>query len=230
MVDNFELLQGIKPSDTDQSVPKYHHVSTREKNESYDLSELSLTGDHAESATQQVFILDGQHFNILDHIQFNNSYNKPYSKLDYESNVYSCTLNHLKILKHQSERSSVKLQEFIKLCLLMFDKKFNDVAFMSSLADDLGFRDGQEFKDFMNINKSNLKPRGRPMSGVVDRQLMYNFWKDESEISNDRRNAHHMIKVNSAKKDNAVVDLVDDDIKECLTKGGLKHKVAKNYL
>ena len=79
--------------------------------------------------------------------------------------------------------------------------------FMSSLANDLDFSDAKEFKDFMKMNRSNLKQRRRPMSYVAEHQIMYNFWIEESEISNDRRNARHMIKINPAKKGNAVVDL-----------------------
>ena len=51
-----------------------------------------------------------------------------YSRLQFNCEVAASTIKQLKILKHQSKRSSVKLQELSKLCFLLFNKKTSDVG------------------------------------------------------------------------------------------------------
>ena len=83
------------------------------------------------------------------------------------------------------------------MCLLMFRGKQNDLDLMDNLAADLGFSNRHEFTMFMNTHKDIITTkRGRPMSGQVGRQAAYDFWKDVSNISNDRRNARHVAKSN----------------------------------
>ena len=59
----------------------------------------------------------------------------------------------------------------------------------------------------MNGNKDCMAVRGRPMSGMLKRQAAYDFLKEQSDISNDRTNARHMIKIKSTKRDIAIADL-----------------------
>ena len=63
------------------------------------------------------------------------------------------------------------------------------------------------------------------MSSAVERQKMYDFWKSSSDISNDHRNARHMVKRPKRKLDHAVHDLSDTNI--TTYKGGLKVKAQK---
>ena len=85
-----------------------------------------------------VYILDDTHLAAnIEH--FNNYENTSlYSQLEFDSELASCTLKHLRLLKHQGKRSSIKLQEFAKLCMLLLEKKLHDLIFMERLAVDLG--------------------------------------------------------------------------------------------
>ena len=65
------------------------------------------------------------------------------------------------------------------------------------------------------------------MTCIVSRQTMYDYWKKHSELSNDRRNARHIIKLKPAKRDTAVADLCDSQVTDCQTKGGMKLKAQK---
>ena len=57
----------------------------------------------------------------------------------------------------------------------------------------------------------STQKRGRPLRSVAERQLMYSFWVDNSDVSNDRRNARHVVKVKSSKLDIVVSDLCESD-------------------
>ena len=97
------------------------------------------------------------------------------------------------------------------MCVLLFRNRMDDVSFMDHLAFDLGFENRNELTIFMNNHeKIATVKRGRPMSGQVARQEAYEFWKDLSSISNDRRNARHVTKIKPDKRDPAVIDLNDD--------------------
>ena len=92
----------------------------------------------------------------------------------------------------------MKLQELSKLCCNCLAKKGLMSTLWQTLACELGFCDAsgvadiQEFISFLNLPPSTLK-RGRPLSDVHSRQLMYTFWVDNADVSNDRRNACHMV-------------------------------------
>ena len=49
-----------------------------------------------------------------------------------------------------------------------------------------------------------------------------------SNLSNDCRNARHMIKIKPFKQDQAVQGLHDGKVTECQTKGGLKFEAQKH--
>ena len=151
------------------------------------------------------------------------------STVAYQREVANSTLKVLKRLRHQAKNSSVKLKEFASMCVLLYKDKLQDLNFMDMLADDLGFLGREELIKFMNSNDEiNVRQRGRPMSGMVVRQAAYDFWKDNSSISNDRRNARHVAKIKPSKLDRAVKDLQDDRVSEFLGKGGIKLKAQKH--
>ena len=85
--------------------------------------------------------------------------------IDYETELALCTTKALKGLKHQAKRSSIKFQEFAKLCRLLFDTKMNDPIFMNDVSLNLGFDNATHFKDFVEAGKTSVKKRGRPMDG-----------------------------------------------------------------
>ena len=109
---------------------------------------------------------------LAANIEYFNNYENTssYSQLE----LASCTLKHHRLLKHPGKRSSIKLQEFAKLCMLLLDKKLHDLIFMEHLAVDLGFNDATELINFINIIPSTQK-RGRSLRSVAERQLMYSF-------------------------------------------------------
>ena len=200
-------------------------------NVSYAPGSTYTAEESSQFAEPQVYILD-EHFSddvadsvAADSVAADSVATEP--TIDFESDMSHCTLAYLKSLKHQSKRSSIKLQEFGKMCVLLFAKKMDNALFMSMLADELGFRDAEEFMEFVNLDRVEVKKRGRPLSDILDRQVMYDFWKKHSEISNDRRNARHVIKIKPTKRDHAVADLVDSNVTECITKGGRKLKAQK---
>ena len=152
-----------------------------------------------------------------------------YPKDEYNEDVATCAIRHLNEMRRLRKRSTVKNQEFSKLCLMMFHKNVDDVKFMNKLAADLGFNSREELLGFVNTNKEVLEVRaGRPMSVMVERQTAYDFWKEKSDISNDRRNARHMIKIKPNKRDKAIADLSDENVKPCESKGGDKLKAQKH--
>ena len=187
----------------------------------------TLLAQDFESLHASSFQEDPHRVYVIDHddtLDINNV--SLYSTLEFDSELASCTMKHLRLLKHQGKRSSVKLQEFAKLCTLLFSKKINDDFFMERLALDLGFINKNELIDFMNTTPSTSK-RGRPMSGQVERQLMYDFWVEHSDPSNDRRNARHVVKIKPSKRDVVSVDLVDPDVESFQVKGVTKLKAQR---
>ena len=76
----------------------------------------------------------------------------------------------------------------------------------------------------------STQKRGRPLRSVAERQLMYSFWVDNSDVSNELCNARHVVKVKSSKLDVAVSDLCESDsnIEKCQTKSGLKYKAQRH--
>ena len=148
--------------------------------------------------------------------------------IDFEGEVSHCTLSTLKLLKHQAKRSSVKLQEFAKLCTLLFVHKYDNEQFMTMLSNEFGFNDKKQFLDFINLDRVKISQRGRPLSNITSRQQMYDFWKRHSVLSNDRRNARHVIKIKPNKLENVVADLTDSQVTECNTKGGKSLKAQKH--
>ena len=99
---------------------------------------------------------------------------------------------------------------------------------MEGLSADLGFEDRDQLMDFVNNHESVSAKCGRPMSGAVERQLAYDFWEKNSNLSNDGRYARHVIKIKPCKRDQAVQDLHDEKVTECQTKGSLKFKAQKH--
>ena len=191
----------------------------------------STTEETPTEETPSVYIVDDEdafEYEAFDNMDFLYADTPPiYSKQQLHSEVGECTVKHLKMLKHQSKRSSVKQREFATLCILLYKQKIDDLVFMDALAAELGFVSRQELLDLINTDTPKLAGRGRPMRGTAERQLAYDFWKQNSDISNDRRNARHMCKVKPSKRDCAIQDLVDDTVKECRTKSGLKLKAQK---
>ena len=98
---------------------------------------------------------------------------------------------------------------------------------MECLASDLGFMDAAELITFINEPPSTLK-RGRPLTNVHERQLMYDYWIENSEVSNDRRNARHVVKIKPSKLDVAVADLSDSNVESFEAKGGKKLKAQRH--
>ena len=134
----------------------------------------------------------------------------------FESDISDCTLIYLRKLKRESRNSAVKKQELAKMCTLLFSSKVEDLVFTSALADSLKFEDTSALIKVMNLDKDHvdevpLPKRGRPLKDINTRKKMYDFWKEFSEISNDRRNGRHVIKKKASKVDIAISDLMDSD-------------------
>ena len=75
----------------------------------------------------------------------------------FDSEVSNCTITYLKKLKKDARNSSVKKQEFAKMCLLLFCNKLDDLLFMSALAENLFFANFDELREYINMNKNSLK-------------------------------------------------------------------------
>ena len=76
--------------------------------------------------------------------------------------------------------------------------------------------------------KTKRLSAGRPLSDIVTRQTMYDFWKANSDISNDRRNARHIVKIKPSKLERVVSDLEDSNVTEYAAKGGITFKAQKH--
>ena len=187
-------------------------------------TEAYLSFSNNEDIDQPVYVVDDSFYNRFENLSFEQSPSRVYSKFQYDEELADCTLRHIKTLRHQGKRSSLKLKEFSKFCIILFNKKFDDVDFMEALSADLGFKDRNQLIDFVNNHESVSAKRGRQMSSAVERQLAYDVWKKNSNLSNDHRNAQHVIKIKPCKPDQAVQDLHDEKATEYQTKGGLKFK------
>ena len=158
--------------------------------------------DSISTDTPNIYVVDDDDYNafhVMDFMMRDPPVSSKLSKVEYDSDLAACTMKHLKTLKHQGKRSSVKKHEFAKLCMLLYSKKVDDLDFMDRMSNELCFETRDEFLDHINTNKSIIATQGRPMCGIVERQEAYNVWKEKSEISNDRRNARHMIKIKPSK-------------------------------
>ena len=65
--------------------------------------------------------------------------------------------------------------------------------------------------------KMKLKKRGRPLTSVEKRQESYDHWRQNCEMSTDRRNSRHMVKVKQSKLNICTRDLTDPDVVEIPT-------------
>ena len=142
--------------------------------------------------------------------------------------VSMAIIKKLKYLKQRSIYSSLKRGQFTTLFLQLFDGYVADHdIFMRTLAAELSFDSLDDMLDFINTDHQVVKPKGRPPVSKVHRQMMYDHWKSVSELSNDRRNARHMIKIKRKKLSNYIADLVDDNISETTSKRGPRLKAQK---
>ena len=131
-------------------------------------TEACLSFSNNEDIDPAVYVVDDSFYNWFEDLSFEQSPSPVYSKFQHDEKLADCTLLHLKTLQHQGKGSSLKLKEFSKLCIILFNKKFDDVEALSA---DLGFEDRNHLIDFVNKHESVSVKRGRPMSGAVERQL-----------------------------------------------------------
>ena len=150
---------------------------------------------------------------------------------NFEEEISLCTFLYLKDLKRKAARSTVKLQEYAKMCIALFEHRFEDNHFMELLADELGFMNKSKFLEFINVDRIVHTRRGRQLGNLTGRQLAYKFWVENSDLSNDRRNGRHVIKIKPEKLALQVSDLEKDpNITECNAKGGGKRLKAQKYI
>ena len=138
-------------------------------------TEACLSFSNNEDIDPAVYVVDDSFYNWFEDLSFEQSPSPVYSKFQHDEKLADCTLLHLKTLQHQGKGSSLKLKEFSKLCIILFNKKFDDVNFVEALSADLGFKDRNQLIDFVNNHESVSAKRGRPMSSAVERQLAYYF-------------------------------------------------------
>ena len=116
------------------------------------------------------------------------------TRTEFKEAVADSTLKYLRQLKYQAKRSYIKHHEYARMCILIFGEKFHDECFMSALANDLGFHTIEELKDFINMEKYEVLKCGRPFSDAGIRQLIYDYWLENSELSNDRRSGRQVMR------------------------------------
>ena len=130
--------------------------------------------------------------------------------LFFNLQIADCTMGQLKSLRHRAKRSDMKRQEFAKLATLLFSGKFDDRQFLNTLCKGLGFDTVTEFLNFVNLDREKVNV-GRPRTDITICQKLYDHWISESDLSNDRRNSRHMVKVKKAKLNDNIMDLVEKD-------------------
>ena len=72
-----------------------------------------------------------------------------------------------------------------------------------------------------------LKKVGGPRTSIELRQKIYNHWVVSSDLSTDRRNSRHMIKIKKTKLNHSILDMDDENITETNTKRGLRLRAQK---
>ena len=151
--DKFEFHKQVC-ADGDYAAYHFPDVSHAENDCDADGVGVSGGGDYADdtAGVPEVYIIDEGSL-YIDYNTFDNNCQSVYAKIEFAGDVADCTIKYLKLLKHESKRSNVKLQEFAKLFLLLFNKKFDDLDFMVYLARQLGFCNVDELKDFLNLDK-----------------------------------------------------------------------------
>ena len=122
----------------------YHHLQAPlvVNTSSVETPSLNNTAPYYVDKSPIVHVLDDSF--TFDEGNYVQTMSPVYSKLEYQSDIADCTLKVLKTLRHQAKCSSNKLKEFSQMCLMMFRNKFDDIAFMENLANDLGFQDNDE--------------------------------------------------------------------------------------
>ena len=130
--------------------------------------------------------------------------------------VSLATVRRLKFLKHRALYSFLKRIEFSNLFHDFFDGMFNDLSFMTKMAKEFSFDSVSDLTNFINIDKTQLKKAGRPLTSKDLHQEIYDYWIS-CELSNDRRNARHVIKVKKQKLNILIQDLIDENISDIVT-------------
>ena len=90
---------------------------------------------------------------------------------------------------------------------------------MTKMAKELSFDSVSDLTNFINIDKTQLKKAGRPLTSKDLCQEIYDYWISYSELSNDSSNARYVIKVKKQKLNILIQDLIDENISEIVTKG-----------
>ena len=207
--------EGFYPADIDDNI-SFYGGNNAGRNNSYG----EFIGDctSSDKDVSVPFLID----NVIDVSNVDtNGFDSP---LSYKLEIADSTLKKLKQLRNAGKRSSVKRKEFGKLCLLLFDNKIDDQLFLNMISADMGFKDSNDFLNFIN---SESKRRGRSQFDKDLSQKIYKFWIMNSDLSNDRRNARHMINIKKSKIDPSLIDVVDANVIECGCKRGDRLKAQR---
>ena len=220
---DFEIPPGDNMADPgmDAVVPdnevNYLEEISDSLSEQHDIVETSVTHEEDMDADQVVYL------------EASDSQVEDMDAAFFHLQVSMALIKKLKYLKQRTEYSSLKRGQFATLFLQVFDGQTVDDhgMFMKTLADELSFESVDDMFQFINTDHHIVKQRGRPPISKDTRQLMYDFWKTSSELSNDRRNARHITKIKRCKLSNHIKDLIDPKISEIRTKQGVKLKAQR---
>ena len=96
-------------------------------------------------------------------------------------------------------------------------------------ADELGFKSNIIFYDFLEYARKNSSQTGRKDHMLNDQIALkaYEFWKDNSTVSVDRRNKRNMIKILKSKIHPLCKSIVDPNVSIIETKFGQKFQSHK---
>ena len=107
-----------------------------------------------------------------------------------------------------------------KLLKQIFRSNLEDDKFVSWFSAEMNFKDVNSFKHFMIYANTSTPVIGRPVRITQSvAQNIYNFWKENSIISVDRRNNRNVVKIKQEKINQHVRHIEDSRVKVVMTNG-----------
>ena len=141
-----------------------------------------------------------------------------------------CIKTQLRLARYRIKQKA-KVARFI---IDFFDEKLAERSFFVWLGRELSIGGEKQFKDFLSYATKDkyygyAKYHVNLTISFDLRVKVYEYWKNNSIISVDRRNDLYKIRTSKKKISNLAKDIIDDDVNSVVTKRGVKLE-ARRYI
>ena len=153
--------------------------------------------------------------NILSNVEKNEKEKILRRSMNCEMNTFTeATLDYFKnIVKNARQGHHAKV-EAAQLFTKVFGDHLWNYEFQLWLVNMFNLRDIDELCSFLEYQDKEVSVGGRQMLPLSVRQLVYDFWKVNSQVSTYRSNNRHFAKITKSNVLPQQVDVIDSDVQE----------------